>query len=304
MPSKNEMAESLSRADAMRAGVQTFSSVDDATRMVTSNTRKLYGFTRKQLPPGLPITPFKYVYSVSRYGELVNLGVGFPKFVVMGLTEEDEVDNKQYGAPCTIHALYFVEEAQIDRTEFGPHTSQQIIECILQIGPGMNASNDRRRRGWFVSDHNPPKQEEVERAIGIYTAECRRLLAEGNAFHTANKFLEINELHREAAHYLKQRVPWDHGRTSKMVDCMGCGEPIKDGSIVHAPPQGCGAVQPGRWPDAVLWGLKRIEDVPTMYQDAVRAALNGEMVTDTGTDDAGFATEEDESPRRGRPRKQ
>jgi hypothetical protein len=267
------MAETLTRSDAVRLGILD---AHEAQTSVIKNNRKLYGFTRKQLPPGLPIHPFKYIYSVSSYSELINLGVGFPKFVVAGLTPEEEQEGKRYGAPTVIHALYFIEEAQVDRTEFGPHTSQQLVEAILQVGPGMNASNDRRKRGWFVSDHNPPPEAEVERAVGIYTAECRRLLAEGNAFHTANKFLEINETHREAAHYLRQRVSWDHGRTTKMVDCVGCGEPVKEGSIVHAPPQGCGAVQPGRWPDAVLWGLKRMEDVPAMYEDEVRMTLAGE----------------------------
>lgn len=306
MPSKNEMAAVLTRSEAMRAGVATFDDPSQVGKMVAGNSRKLYGFTRKQLPPGLPVTPYKYIYSVSGYGELVNLGVGFPKFLVVGVEDE----NEQHGPPCQIQALYFIEEAVVDKTEFGPHTSAQIVDSIMQTGPGMNASNDRRKMGWFVSDNCPPRQEEVDRAVTLYTQECRRLLTEGNAFFAANKHLEISELHRRAAHYLKQRVPWDHGRTNKMVDCIGCQEPIRDNSIVHAPPQGCGAVQPGRWPDAIIWGLKKMEDVPERFKTDVEEALVADAASTAAIREEKEEQEEtaenalEDGPKKGRKRTQ
>lgn len=261
MPSKNEMAASLSRSEAVKQGVQVFDGSAPSSMLGTaSNARKLFGFTRKQLPPNLPTEPYTYIYSVSEYGDLAPIGPGFPTFEVKACPP-----NEDYGPPCVVKALYFQEEAQVDKTEFNPHTSQQIIDAILRVGPGMTATVDRGRIGWFASKHNPPLPEEVERAVQVYTQECKRLLAEGNTYASAGRLSEINETHRRAANYLRQKVDWDK-RVLKMVDCCVCGEAIKEGTILHAPPQGCGAVQPGRWPDAIRHGIKHLAEAPADVQ--------------------------------------
>ncbi len=105
----------------------------------------------------------------------------------------------------------------------------------------MKADLNRARVGWFVSENYPPKQEEIEKATKIFIAECTRLLQEGNRYAQGNELKEINETHRRAAKYLKQKVEWDKPQT-KMQDCPGCGEPVKDGVIWHATPHGCGYV--------------------------------------------------------------
>jgi len=239
-PTKNQIAATMTRAEAAKAGVLTFDSPSEVASVISSNSRKLFGFTRKMLPHDLPSDPKMYIFSVSEYGAMgpdaVNLGPGFPLFEIPPCP-----DGKDHGDACVVLPLYFMEEAKVDVTEHTFHSGAQIIEAILKIGAGMNASWDRRKVGWFVSETNPPQAEDVLRAISIYTADCQRLFAEGNRYASANQLNEINETHRRAAKFLRQKVDWDK-RTSKMVDCPGCGEPVKEGVVWHATPHGCGYI--------------------------------------------------------------
>lgn len=261
MPTKNEIAATMTRSQASQHGVVDHTGAREA---ITSNSRKMFGFTRKMLPPGLPTEPKLYVYSVSVYGEIVNLGPGFPIFYV-----ESCPAGEDYGEPTIIDPLYFMEEAKTDVTEFTPHTGQQIADAIMKVGPGMNASWDRRKQGWFVSTHCPPTNEEVDRAVSIYTAECKRLLEIANSYASRNLLNEINEEHRRAASYLKQKVDWDKP-LNKMVDCPGCQEPVRAGAIMHATPY-CGYVF--NWEQAISTGMKQIEDAPALIQAKLKKGL-------------------------------
>lgn len=248
MPSKNEIAASLTRAEAIRAGVVDAGAAQTA---VSNMSRKNSGFTRKLLPPNLPVEPRKYVYSLSVYGETRDLGPGFPKFRIHAIDckcetcEEvslvEERMERGYGEPCLVDLMYFYEEVKVDVTEHTPFTSQQIADAIMCHGPGNNPNLDKRKIGWFVSDHNPPKPQEMKSAEAIYRTECTRLFQEGNAFQAAGKLLEINETHRRAASYLGQKVDWDKPQ-HKMMDCPGCQEKVREGMVWHAYPQGCGYI--------------------------------------------------------------
>src|ERR1700690_3693657 len=93
-PSKNQLAATLSKSQASSVGV-----IDAPTAVehITTNSRKQYGFTRKQIPTGLPTEPKLYIYSISEYGEIVNLGPGFSLYTVPACPEGDD-----YGEPCII----------------------------------------------------------------------------------------------------------------------------------------------------------------------------------------------------------
>ncbi len=250
---KNEIAATMSRQEAAQAGVLTFTSREEVELTVAKNTRTNFGFTRKQLPKGLPQEPRSYIYSISEYGEQVNLGPGFQLFTVPACPE-----GEQHGEPCVINALHFFEEAKVDVTEHTFNSGAEICNAIMKIGPGMNASWDRRKLGWFVSPNYPPTQEEIDAAVTTYTIECQRLLNEGNRHASNNQLREINETHRRAAKYLKQKVDWEKS-VSKMVDCPGCGEPVKDGAAKHAVPY-CGYIFD--WPRAIEKGMAKLEDAP------------------------------------------
>ena len=243
-PSKNEIAATMSRGEAARSGVID---ANQAVEKITTNSRRMYGFTRKMIPSDFPTEPKLYIYSISEYGEQVNLGPGFSAYEVQACPE-----GKAYGEPCVILPFNFFEEAKVDVTEHTFTSGKQIVDAILRVGPGMNAAMDRRRLGWFVSDSNPPAADEVAHANTLYTAECKRLFEEANRHFAANHLNEINSTHWRSARHLGQNVAWDKPQ-EKMVDCPGCKEKVREGAAVHATPY-CGYVFD--WPLAVKNGLR------------------------------------------------
>src|SRR6266700_3293798 len=115
---KNTAAETLSKAAAGAAGVIGFDEAAPASILsTTAHSRRLFGFTRKVLPPDLPSDPIYFVYSISSYGETVDLGPGLPKFTVKAC-EPDEPHGEACAVPCQV----FLEEAQVDKTEHTPFT--------------------------------------------------------------------------------------------------------------------------------------------------------------------------------------
>lgn len=265
---KDSAAETLGRAQASAAGVLTFDSPSQVQETITVNSKRLFGFTRKTLPPDLPSDPLYFVYSISEYSETVDLGPGLPKFTV-----EACEPGEQHGEGCPIPCQVFLEEAQVDKTEHTVFTASQIVGAVMKQGAGMPSSLDRRKIGWFVSKTNPPKAEEIKAAVDIYTEECKRLVAEGNRFAAASQLTEINEMHRRSARYIKQKVDWDK-TTHKMVDCPRCKEPVRSDAMIHAVPY-CGHVlQPiPYWRSMIEAGQKTLADVPEPLQEELAKDL-------------------------------
>ena len=268
-PSKNQIAATLTRDEAVRAGVVDVHGVQEH---ITGSFKRLFGFRDKILPKDLPKEPKLYIYSISEYGDIVNLGPGFQNFLV-----EPCPDGAAYGPPCIIEPLYFFKEAKVDEIEHTYTSGKEIADAILRIGAGMNTSWDRRKYGWMVSSTNPPSDEEVTKATNLYVAECKRLIQEASGYHARNLLNDITDTHRRAAKYLKEKVDWDTKQSHRMVECDMCREPIRFGTVVHAVPY-CGAVQgvlrengkitsPGRWADAIASGMKKLSDAPDEVQD-------------------------------------
>jgi hypothetical protein len=256
----------LSRGEAARSGVID---ANQAVERITTNSKRMYGFTRKMVPNDFPTEPKLYIYSISEYGEQVNLGPGFQVYEVKPCPE-----GAAYGEPCIVLPFNFFEEAKVDVTEHTFTSGKQIVDAILKIGPGMNASMDKRRLGWFVSDSNPPAADEVAHANQLYTTECKRLFTEANRYASANQLNEINETHRRAARFLGQTVTWDKPQ-EKMVDCPGCKEKVREGAAVHATPY-CGYVF--NWTTAIDNGLRSFSQAPPDVQRAYKKAQEEKRV--------------------------
>ena len=267
--SNSTLENNLKAATLPKSALRNAGLLDSETAQKEISTRmskKLYGFSRKQLPPGIPSEPRVWLFSVSEYGETISLGAGF------GETWEIKPcpEGKDYGPACGVKPIYFQEEVVVDKTEHTPFTDVQIVKCLMKQGAGLNASLDRRRVGWFVSYENPPRPEAVAEAKRIYSAECKRLVEEGNKKSRSGKkedFDEINEENRRAAKFLKQNVDWDKA-VSKMIDCPRCGEPVKEGIVVHAV-SSCGHVFQllPYWVSLVQSGQKVITDAPEAIQE-------------------------------------
>lgn len=246
MAQKDQIAATLTRGEAARAGVID---AKQAEETITSNSRTKYGFTRKQIPQGLPTEPKLYIFSISEYGSsmnedgstdgagIVNLGPGFRQFEVYRCPEGED-----YGEPCVIDPIHFFEEAKVDVTEHTFQSGQQMADAIMMVGPGMAAALDRRNVGWFISPKNPPDNKLVDKAIEIYIAQCQKLVREADNYYARNMLNEINETHRRSAKYLKQNKKAWVSIEYKMIDCPGCGEPVRDGIIWHGPANVCGYI--------------------------------------------------------------
>ena len=234
MPSKNEIAATMTRSEAARAGIID---ANQAVEKITTNSKRMYGFTRKMIPTDFPTEPKLYIYSISQYGELVNLGPGFQLYEVFACPED-----KQYGPPCVVLPFNFFEEAKVDVTEHTFQSGEQMADAIMMIGPGMAAALNKQNIGWFVSGHNPPEDREIERAKELFLAQCQKLIREADNYYARNQLNEINEMHRRAAKYCKQTKKAWVSIEYKMIDCPGCMEPVREGILFHAPPQGCGYI--------------------------------------------------------------
>lgn len=266
---KDLAAETLTRQDAIRRGVMTFDSMEEAHKKVAPvNSRNMYGFTRKLVPDDLPTEPKLYIFSIHEVGELVNLGPGFPVFEVKACDP-----GKEYGEPCVILPVNFFEEAKVDVTEHTFTSGKQIVDAIMKWGPGMAASMDRRKVGWFVSGTNPPSQEEVEQAKKLYTEECLKLIRAGNRAFAENKLSEINEDNYRAQRWTKQPVQWTKV-VKQMMDCPGCGEAIPDGTAKHTAPY-CGAILD--WPKAIAMGMAKLEDAPEDIMEQITNPKRGKV---------------------------
>jgi hypothetical protein len=246
MAVKDRIAATLTKGEAIRSGVID---ANQAAEVITSNSRKQYGFTRKMIPKGLPTEPKLYIYSISEYGShrkdddssdgegIVNLGPGFKQFEVFACPDGDD-----YSEPCVIDPIHFFEEAKVDQTEHTFQSGEQMADAIMMIGPGMAAALNKQNIGWFVSGHNPPEDREIERAKELFLLQCQKLIRDADNYYARNQLNEINEMHRRAAKYCKQTKKTWVSIEYKMIDCPGCMEPVREGIIYHAPPHGCGYI--------------------------------------------------------------
>lgn len=257
--SKNTDVVNMTKAQAAKAGLLD-SAGADAHRRNTS--KKLQGFTRQLLPPGIPDVPKFWIFSVSEYGEKIHLGAGFSDSWEVKPCESGDA----YGPACPIKPIYFCEELEIDKTKMVPYTDIQIVDCIMKTGPGMTGNLNRALVGWFVSTSNPPSQEDIERATKIYLQECKRLFQEGNRFFQAGELKEINETHRRAKAVLNEAADWDKPQLA-WIECPGCMERIREGAVFHP---ACGAVL--NWEVAIERGMKKFEDAPLSVQEELTKA--------------------------------
>src|SRR5208283_2821459 len=129
--SKETLENNLRAATMPKSALRAAGLLDSetATREISTRmSKKLYGFSRKQLPPDLPTEPRLWIFSVSEYGETVSLGAGFGEAWKI----EPCPEGAQHGPACAIKPIYFQEEVVVDKTEHTPYTDVQIAECSMK----------------------------------------------------------------------------------------------------------------------------------------------------------------------------
>lgn len=250
MPKEQTIAD-LAATKAL--GPLVFQSRAQAERAVATSARKLYGYARKQRP-NLPATPDLYIFNVSTR-EFRWKQPGFENYVIKACPKGEECSE------ATVIAGIVTEEYLKDReTELNHYNGEEIIQAILQFGPGMPPAGDLRRFGCFYSRTNPPSKDEIQQARDRMNHTCVALVGEADEIYRMgeSKGLDgrrIGTEHKWALAQSHQERDWSK-TVVKMEICPGCQESIRPGVVVHT----CGAVI--SWPLAVKLGIKKVEDCP------------------------------------------
>ena len=147
----------------------------------------------------------------------------------------------EIGLPASCPILYPFDETAfraITPIEKGKHRAQQ----ILGIGPHASGG-DLTKLGVFMSEHNPPKKDEVAAAKKILLDTCQKLVREANEAYSLgpDKAKEVinTEFHFRAARMLKKTAAecrWlENTETPEdRALCPGCGEAYRIGIVRHS----------------------------------------------------------------------
>jgi len=238
-----------------QCGPVRYESFAQAQNSVMSKVARLMGFKRK-VAPNFPKTNPLYIFNISDQ-ELRWREPGFPLYIVPPCPK-----GKNFSDPLVIPGIVSEEYLEDRSTEFNHYNAVEIAYAILKIGPGMKATLDERKRGYFMSYSNPPKESELKEAQALYNQYCDTLIAEADMVMAQGESKGmtgqmINESHRRALAYRKQQRDWGKG-TVEMIDCPGCQQPAPKLAAIHS----CGAVLD--WRKAVDLGLKTQDQVPPL----------------------------------------
>lgn len=238
-----------------QCGAIKYESYAQAQNSVMGKMARLMGFKRK-VAPNFPKTAPLYIFNISDQ-PLVWREPGFPRYVVPACEK-----GKEYSEPLSIPGIISEEYLDDQSTEFNHYNAVEIAYAILKIGPGMKATLDERRKGFFMSETNPPHASQLNEAKALYNQFCDQLIAEADAIMTQGESKGpngqmLNESHRRALAYRKQVRGWDRG-VVEMIDCPLCLQPVPKGAAIHS---ACGAVID--WHRAVDAGIKKRDEVPT-----------------------------------------
>lgn len=250
MPKEQTIAD-LAATKAL--GPMVFQSRAQAEQAVAQSARKLYGYSRKPRP-NLPKTPDLYIFNVSTR-EFRWKQPGFDNYIIKACPKGEDCSE------ATVIAGIVTEEYLNDRqTELNHYNGEEIIQAILQFGPGMPPSGDLRRFGCFYSRFNPPLAEEIEEARKRMNHTCVNLVGEADEIFRMgeSKGLDgrrIGTEHKWALAQSHQERDWSK-TVVKMDICPGCQNSIPPGVVVHT----CGAVLD--WSKAISLGIKKESDRP------------------------------------------
>jgi hypothetical protein len=137
--------------------------------------------------------------------------------------------------------------------------------------------NDYGKLGVFWSLNNPPKEEEIRKAIDRKEAFYRARLDQARVIQTSNpKALDeyITATDHVAADYFALEFPW-HQHLVKQETCPNCGEHIRPGAKFHQS-VALGVMCVLDWQAAVNAGVKKLEDVPEGKRWKSKSSRSGE----------------------------
>lgn len=178
-----------------------------------------------------------YIYNVSHQRWQRDMG-SLGAFTIMPC-EPGKKHSKPLVIPGTVFEAIPVQMMP-KKMEYREIDGMEVAKNILGIAPFQSPKQALSGWGVFISESNPPKHDEIFAAEKALMDTAHTLVAEGDAYYnegpdSASKNISVN--HRWALGHTNQTRAW--GQPSLvMMDCPGCGEPIKPNVVRHS----CGAV--------------------------------------------------------------
>jgi len=257
---------------------------------VTANLGRMHGFgapTSKALGSELnlkdgvwdanlyrPPAYHVYIFTVSDREFLVSQPPLFPRLIIRPRAQ---------GERATLVATLPAPFNQIDREGavgdlmVRAHPAERVAQSICNpnnvtlnqdaIPPEASISGigvDLNAQGVFWSLNNPPTEDEIKAAEMRRERYYRVLLERARTLEISNpRELEnlLNQDYHLAAEFFGVETSW-HKKLVKFEACPACGGQMKPGVVIHAKPDGCGAVLD--WDRAIALGMRKAADRPTV----------------------------------------
>lgn len=213
------------------------------TRDVRMHLQDLNSRKRKPIPAYLEDAakfPPVYIYNIYDMAHEVPLG-GMGTYRIPACEPGAE-----YSEPCIVKGFIADEYDEADgngKMSWNPEQGSDVAKDVVGIGsssPQMGSyTTNRQWWGVFIAAGEKPTAEELASAKAKLDQMQTHLVMEGDglALQGPEGIKQIGPVHRRAVQWKKQKRDWAT-LPETMVDCPGCGDPIKPGVVKHS----CGAI--------------------------------------------------------------
>lgn len=213
------------------------------TRDVVMHLNSLNSRKRKPIPAYFDDAakfPPVYIFNIYDMEHSVPLG-GLGSFLIPACELGAE-----YSAPCVVKGFIADEYDEADgngKMSWNPEQGADVAKDVVGIGssnPQMGSyTTNREWWGVFIAKGEKPSDEELSDAKKKLDQMMTHLVMEGDrlALQGPEGLKQIGPVHRRAVQWKKQKRDWAT-LPETMIDCPGCGDPIKPGVVKHS----CGAI--------------------------------------------------------------
>jgi hypothetical protein len=142
------------------------------------------------------------------------------------------------------------------------------LDVAIDPSKAFSIGNDYAPKGIFFSYHNPPLQQDVQKAYLRMEKYYAMLNEKAQTLDITDKLglqnaIASNPDHVYAANYYGKPFAWAR-KAVRPVDCPNCGEQKPAGRLFHQTSFGTFCVEPTQdaWRAVVMSGNRKYEDVP------------------------------------------
>jgi hypothetical protein len=153
-----------------------------------------------------------------------------------------------------------------------PDNLTRSLDTVIDPSKAFSIGNDYAPKGIFISLHNPPLREDLQKAFNRmekYYSQLNEIAGtlEQTDKNALQQRITANPDHLYAANYYGKPFAWAK-KSVRPVDCPNCGEPKPAGRPFHQTSFGTFCVEPteAAWRAVVNSGNRKYEDVPDDFK--------------------------------------